>query len=1228
MTRRAAVRRSGQATATDGAVAVSGSARDVTTTTLNIYADGHQLGLPEAVYAEPPAGVSSPSPPQASDELNRAIEELAGEVGRQWQDEAWWRGVVQPVPLQVRWSSTGRPVSAARRVVLSATDSGDWRTLPLRGDVTSVASAFQDLPHGQLVVLGEPGAGKTVLAILLTLRLLELRREQPDDPVPVLLPIGPWNPEAEGADEFIRRRLVEEYPRLAGREGQHQLAKLAVQDGRVLPIFDGLDELPTDLQASAVEQLDRYAARGGPLVVTCRSQEYEQAVALGGRVLSRAAVVEIEPVDIEQAIDFLSHPDPARHRWQAIFDHLRSTRSGPLARVLSTPLMVSLARTAYRTAASAPSDLLDLPDRTSIAERLIDEYVADVYRVEQAGTLETSARGRLRNYRPEQAARWLGCLAYQLYQSGTRDLRWWQLSPGLLSARPSRARRWTPILATTALTAGAAVLAAPAGPMMALRVAGATALVVGLNAAEKFRSMYQPETESSGWVRASFGLVYGAAAAVILNGLLGFVISAFLGVAASAATAMVTAAATVWAGRGRSRRPHRSTPLSALRANHVAALLAAVQHGIMGGCAFALLAFFASGLRHALIAGVVAGAVYAAAAAFGAGLWTWTRFRLAHLQLALRGQLPLQLWAFLTDAHRRGVLRQAGTVWQFRHALLQKRLAAHTVPSHLRARAGAGDEWAARRLADLLTRQEHLTSLRTRADADDEDAAVELAALLAQEDQIEELRTRADAGDRRAAQELATQLARLGRLEELRVRADDPWAANRLIRLLVEQGQFDEAIGLLRPRADTGDTWANRLLADLLAQRGELESLRHHANSGAPWAGQDLADFLATHGHLEELQARATAGDRWAVLRLADLHRTQGRPRAAVTLLRAHALAGDEWVAQRAVDLLVELGLQEEAISLLRSDTYPHGPWSIQRLAKILAEQGEIREAISLLEDAVTAAGRRQAGPLVSLLTNLQATQVRLDRLRHRADEGDQWSARQLADVLAKQGRGEELRARAHRGDRWAGRRLVSLLADQGRESELHDRVANGDLWAARRLAGLLLHQGREEELRARAGTGDHWAGRRLTALLADQGRDRELCARAEGGDPWAARRLADLLAKRGRWEELRTRAGTGDHWAAHRLARRTTHQARIEQAINLLQPSPETSERWANSHLSDLRTERDLLLRTINLLNARAAAGDGWATRQVANLTARREKLEEALEKAPEKGAAETSPR
>jgi hypothetical protein len=59
----------------------------------------------------------------------------------------------------------------------------------------------------------------------------------------------------------------------------------------------------------------------------------------------------------------------------------------------------------------------------------------------------------------------------------------------------------------------------------------------------------------------------------------------------------------------------------------------------------------------------------------GLGL-AWPQWLIARSWLALRGHLPFRLMAFLDDAHERGVLRQAGPFYQFRHIELQHHLAA------------------------------------------------------------------------------------------------------------------------------------------------------------------------------------------------------------------------------------------------------------------------------------------------------------------------------------------------------------------------------------------------------------------------------------------------------------------------------------------------------------------------------------------------------------------------
>jgi len=170
------------------------------------------------------------------------------------------------------------------------------------------------------------------------------------------------------------------------------------------------------------------------------------------------------------------------------------------------------------------------------------------------------------------------------------------------------------------------------------------------------------------------------------------------------------------------------------------------------------------------------------------------------------------------------------------------------------------------------------------------------------------LRTRADAGDEWAARRLADLLAQRGDLDGveqiLRARADagDEWAARRLAEMLAQRGDLDEGEQILQARTDAGDEWAARrlaemlaeplaeLLADLLAQRGDLDGveqiLRARADGGNESAVSRLAELLA------ELLARADADDRDATTELAEMLDESGDLDEALQILRARANAG------------------------------------------------------------------------------------------------------------------------------------------------------------------------------------------------------------------------------------------------------------------------------------------------------------------------------------------------
>jgi thioredoxin-like negative regulator of GroEL len=90
----------------------------------------------------------------------------------------------------------------------------------------------------------------------------------------------------------------------------------------------------------------------------------------------------------------------------------------------------------------------------------------------------------------------------------------------------------------------------------------------------------------------------------------------------------------------------------------------------------------------------------------------------------------------------------------------------------------------------------------------------------------------------------------------LRARADagDEYATRELADLLAECGDLDEAEQILRGLADAGDEYPARELADLLAQRGDLDGLRARVDVGDQDATRELSGLLIKQGRREEAE--------------------------------------------------------------------------------------------------------------------------------------------------------------------------------------------------------------------------------------------------------------------------------------------------------------------------------------------------------------------------------------
>jgi hypothetical protein len=153
-------------------------------------------------------------------------------------------------------------------------------------------------------------------------------------------------------------------------------------------------------------------------------------------------------------------------------------------------------------------------------------------------------------------------------------------------------------------------------------------------------------------------LAVSLARVVLYGSIVGFVVGLVAGM-----IAWLTAPAT---------GPHASTPRSALHDDWVVLAVQSIAGGFVGGLAIGVMSAM-DGISWGFTWGVQIGTALAMVIAFSRTASSW--YKLAHVLLALRGKLPWRLMRFLDDAHRRGILRQSGAVYQFRHAVLKDHLA-------------------------------------------------------------------------------------------------------------------------------------------------------------------------------------------------------------------------------------------------------------------------------------------------------------------------------------------------------------------------------------------------------------------------------------------------------------------------------------------------------------------------------------------------------------------------
>ncbi|NUW44900.1 NACHT domain-containing protein [Nonomuraea rhodomycinica] len=560
------------------------------------------------------AAAADPDDQEVSAEvMAERLARLAARVRQVWESEELRQRLLDPRPLPVSWRTLGPPVSDHWRVI-----HGGDEPIDLDGSLDELYDIVRTrLRAPRLVILGEPGAGKS--SLIMRFALAWLARRDDDSPVPVILRLSTREP-ADG-----KRLTTWIYARLRADYGFHESVSL----DRLLPILDGLDEMPEPLRTRTLREINATFGATSPVILTSRSHEYAATIDHpDADVLTAAAVVELNPLDAEAIREYLTiTTKPARlPRWERVFGELTRAPDSETARGLSTPLALSLARMTYAEGAEDPDLLLTFRTRHAVEAHLLAHLVPTVY----AG--RDDLPGPSWGHRDVHS--WLSHLARRFPKHGiSRE--------SLTDEVPSPAENL--IFSSLAGLAAAVAFAVAASPVVGLVLGTTIALVVLVY-------VFAGDHSLSPVFLSPMTLLTAGGPAAVLFAAVHWYLSAMQGSTAgqAAGLALVT---SLW--------------LFVVLSRGVITFIAAVID-------FALTLLVTTGPSSPWSLGLAAVLTLVLVTLLEN---SWVRFLIARVFFTLRGVLPWRVLAFLEDAHRRGVLRKVGGMYYFRHDLLREQLA-------------------------------------------------------------------------------------------------------------------------------------------------------------------------------------------------------------------------------------------------------------------------------------------------------------------------------------------------------------------------------------------------------------------------------------------------------------------------------------------------------------------------------------------------------------------------
>ncbi|TKB70230.1 MAG: TIR domain-containing protein [Nitrospira sp.] len=308
-------------------------------------------------------------------------------------------------------------ISLGKRTMDEAVERPPWKC-----DLVDLPSRCRDvLPQdytintvfdatGLLLILGEPGSGKTTSLLELAAVLINRAKDDPKERVPIVLNLSSWQ-KKQSLEEWIAAELSAKY-RIPVKIARAWLVK-----GYLVPLLDGLDEVQPAIQPDCVAAINAFIEthNSSGMVVCSRWMEYHWLP----RKLKMNGAVCLEPLSLDDVNNFLAAGGPQLAGLQQVMNN-----DPVLQELAQTPLMLSVMSLACEGADGKA--LMSPKDDSPQARR---EHIFQLY-VERMFQRKKSITSR---FSQDEAIRWLSWLARKMKEQSQSVFMVEALQPQWLS---------------------------------------------------------------------------------------------------------------------------------------------------------------------------------------------------------------------------------------------------------------------------------------------------------------------------------------------------------------------------------------------------------------------------------------------------------------------------------------------------------------------------------------------------------------------------------------------------------------------------------------------------------------------------------------------------------------------------------------------------------------------------------------------------------------------------